>query len=50
MDKADWEAEYTRLLSAASIGDSPKFLRVDDKRPKSRGRPPKYFHPLLKKD
>lgn len=45
MDKAD----YARLLSAASVDDSSKFLRVDDKRPKSLGRPPKHFHPLLKK-
>ena len=46
MDKA----EHIRLLSAASIDDSSKFLYVDDKRPKSRGRPPKHFHPLLKKE
>lgn len=37
------------FLTAASIDDSSKFLRVDDKRPKSRGRLAKYFHPLLKK-
>lgn len=46
MDKA----EYKRLLSAASIDDSSKFLHVDGKQPKSRGRPPKHFHPLLKKE
>ena len=46
MDKA----EYTRLLSAASIDDTSKFVHVDDKRSKSRGRPPKHFHPLLQKE
>ena len=30
--------------------DSSKFLHVVDKRPKSRGRPPKHFHPLLTKE
>ena len=44
MDKA----EYTRLLSTASIDDTSKFVHVDNKRPKSRGRPPKHFHPLQK--
>lgn len=42
--------EYTRLLSVASIDDTSKFLHVEDKRPKSRGRPPKQFHPLLQKE
>ena len=33
-------AEYTRLLSAASIDDTSKFVHINDERPKSRGRPP----------
>ena len=45
MDKA----EYACLLSAASINDTSKFVHVNDKRPKSRGRPPKHFHLLLQK-
>ena len=45
MDKS----EYVRLLSAASIDDTTKFSRVDDKRPNLRGRPPKHYHPLLQK-
>ena len=46
MDKS----EYLRLLSAASIDDTTKFSRVDDKRPNLRGRPPKHYHPLLQKE
>ena len=46
MDKC----EYIRLLSAASIDDTTKFSRVDDKRPNLRGRPPKHYHPLLQKE
>ncbi|XP_022808952.1 uncharacterized protein LOC111345930 [Stylophora pistillata] len=46
MDKAG----YTRLLSAASIDDSSKLLRADEKRAKSHCRPPKHFHPLLKEE
>ena len=46
MDKAD----YIRLLSAASVANTSKFIHVDDKRPKSRGRPPKHYHPLLQKE
>ena len=36
MDKS----EYLRLLSAASVDDTTKFSRVDDKCPNLRGRPP----------
>ena len=43
-------AEYISLLSAASIDDTSKFVDVDDKQPKSRGRPPKHFHLLLQKE
>ncbi|XP_078368996.1 uncharacterized protein LOC144652975 [Oculina patagonica] len=46
MDKTD----YVRLLSAASVDDSSKFVQVDDKRPTTRGRPPKHFHPLFEKE
>ena len=46
MDKA----EYTRLLSAASIDDTSKLVHIDDKRPKSGCRPPKHCHPLLQKE
>ena len=46
MDKT----EYIRLLSAASVDNTSKFVPVDEKRPKKRGRPPKHFHPLLQKE
>ena len=46
MDKS----EYIRLLSAASIDDAIKFVRVDDKRPNRRGSPPKHYHPLPQKE
>ena len=46
MDKAD----YVRLLSAASADNTSKFIHVHDKRPKSRGRPPKHYPPLLQKE
>ena len=42
--------QYLRLLREASISDSTKFAHVDQHRPKSRGRPPKHFHPLLEKE
>ena len=42
--------EYLRLLSQASINDTSKFHLVDSERPKTRGRPPKYYHPLLQKE
>ena len=40
MDKSD----YVRL------NDETKFKPVSAERPKTRGRPPKYFHPLLEKE
>lgn len=46
MDKS----EYLRLLSEASINDTSKFRFVDSERPRTRGRPPKYYHPLLQKE
>ena len=46
MDKS----EYLRLLSEASINDTSKFRPVDTERPKTRGRPAKYCHPLLQRE
>ena len=46
MDKS----EYLRLLSEASINDTTKFRAVDAERPKTRGRPPKRYHPLFQKE
>jgi len=46
MDKAD----YVHLLKEASINDESKFILVQLERPKARGRPPKYYHPLLQKE
>ncbi|KAK3703418.1 hypothetical protein QZH41_003905 [Actinostola sp. cb2023] len=42
--------EYQRLLSEASVNDKSKFRIVPLERPKTRGRPPKYYHPLLQKE
>ena len=43
--------EYIRLVSAASVDNTPKLSHVDHKRPaKMRGRPPKHFRPLLQKE
>lgn len=42
--------EYLRLLRQASIADTSKFTAIDPDRPKTRGRPPKHFHPLLQKE
>ena len=41
--------EYLRLLRAASVDDASKFIPVDGKRPKMRGRPPKHFSPPFTK-
>lgn len=46
MDKSD----YTRLLCEASINDDTKFKSIEKHRPKTRGRPPKYYHPLFEKE
>ncbi|KAL9988150.1 hypothetical protein ACROYT_G002558 [Oculina patagonica] len=46
MDKT----EYIRLLSEASVNDTNKFRTVPLERPKSKGRPPKHYHPLLNKE
>ena len=42
--------EYLRLLSEASINDISKFCAILLEKPKTRGRPPKYYHPLLQKE
>ena len=42
--------EYIRLLNEASIDDLTKFRPVSQQRPTTRGRPPKYYHPLLAKE
>ena len=44
------KTEYLRLLSEASINDTSKFCAVPLERPKTRGRPSKYYHPLLQKE
>ncbi|KAL9976394.1 hypothetical protein ACROYT_G013692 [Oculina patagonica] len=41
MDKTD----YVRLLKESSINDETKFTPVGLERPRTRGRPPKHFHP-----
>ncbi len=46
MDKS----EYTKLLNEASINNAEKFKSVSLERPKSRGRPAKHYHPLLRKE
>ena len=46
MDKSD----YVRLLKESSISDETKFAPVSLERPKTRGRPPKFYHPLLQKE
>ena len=42
--------EYLRLLAEASIKDATKFRLVDPERQTSKGRPPKHYHPLLRKE
>ncbi|KXJ18274.1 hypothetical protein AC249_AIPGENE15544 [Exaiptasia diaphana] len=42
--------EYIRLLKKASVDHTNKFRVVSTERPKKRGRPPKYYHPLLEKE
>ena len=44
------KTEHLRLLSEASINDTSKFCAVLLEKPKTRGRPPKYYHPLLQKE
>ena len=44
------KTEYLRLLSEASINDTSKFSAVLPEKLKTRGRPSKYYHPLLQKE
>ena len=46
MDKS----EYVSLLKESSIGDETKFIPISLERPKTKGRPPKHYHPLLQKE
>ena len=46
MDKS----KYIHLLSEASVNDTSKFRPVPSERQKTRGRPPKHYHPLLAKE
>ena len=41
--------QYISLLKDASVNDHTKFRAVPSEKPKGKGRPPKYYHPLLKK-
>lgn len=42
--------EYNRLLREASVDNTSKFVRINEERPKTRGRPPTHYHPLLQKE
>lgn len=44
------KSDYVRLLSEASINDETKFKSVSLERPRTRGRPPKQYYPLLEKE
>ncbi|XP_068726170.1 uncharacterized protein [Montipora capricornis] len=44
------KTEYLQLLSKASINDTSKLCAVPLEKPKTRGRPSKYYHPLLQKE
>ena len=44
------KSDYIRLLSEASINDETKFQPVSLERPRTKGRPPKNYHPLLEKE
>ena len=41
------KSDYVLLLSEASINDETKFKSVSLERPRTKGRPPKHYHPLL---
>ena len=43
-------ADYVRLLHNTSINATSKFIPVSKERPKRKGHPPKYYHPLLEKE
>ena len=40
------KSENLRLLSEASVNDINKLQAISLERPKSKGRPPKHYHPL----
>ena len=44
------KSDYIRLLSEASINDETKFQPVSLERPRTKGGPPKHYHPLLEKE
>ena len=44
------KSDYIRLLSEASINDETKFQPISLERPRTKGRPPKHYHPLLEKE
>ena len=44
------KSDYVRLLSDASINDETKFKSVSLERPRTKGRPPKHYHPLLERE
>ncbi|XP_068685098.1 uncharacterized protein [Montipora foliosa] len=44
------KTEYVSLLKESSISDETKFIPISLERPKAKGRPPKHYHPLLKKE
>ena len=44
------KSDYVLLLSEASINDETKLKSVSLERPRTKGRPPKYYHPLLERE
>ena len=44
------KTEYVSLLKESSISDETKLIPISLERPKAKGRPPKHYHPLLKKE
>ena len=44
------KTEYVSLLKESSISNETKFIPISLERPKTKGRPPKRYHPLLKKE
>ena len=44
------KTEYVSLLKESSISDETKFITISFERLKAKGRPPKHYHPLLKKE
>ena len=44
------KTEYVSLLKESSISDETKFIPISLERLKAKGRPPKHYHSLLKKE